>query len=346
MEAAKAEHRKLTAQTFAPRQTAAQLAADLRRCAAPLETLIAVTEEFQEKFAAAKRAENALDFADLERLTLTLLTRADSPAAADLRWRYDHILVDEFQDINPLQAALLAAVRDGARHGGTGNLFVVGDVKQSIYGFRLAEPRLFMELERAARRVTTHRAFVALQNNFRSRPQLLAAMNAVFGRLLTPEVAGIDYADGHELHPPTETGQDERALAGAAEAVEAGRLFEGAPIELHVVLTDAEADEEGEPDDHEGGEGAAEGGGTAEGTTGEFAELSAGEQEAAFVARRIAEADGRGEAGAAQRRQRASTGVSGHRDFAARRARAGAAVYAGAGSARDSGACGPGDGIL
>lgn len=271
----------LLAEDFAQRQTVEQMAADMAACAGTLDVLLKLVADFQQAYTEAKRQQNVLDFADLERLTLDLLQKDHSTAAADLRRRFDHVLVDEFQDINPLQAALLEAIRSADKGGGRGNLFVVGDVKQSIYAFRLADPGLFLKLEADWRKRASHKAFVALQNNFRSNPALLGAMNTVFERLLTPGVAGIAYAADHALHPPPGAPAD-----GWQDAE--GRSLPGAPIEFDVVLTDApetdeNAEEEASGSGHDGGDGE-------EGETerpSPAAEMGALELEAVHVARRI-----------------------------------------------------------
>jgi len=170
----------------------------------PLETLLTLTAQFRNAYAAAKRLQNRLDFADLERFTLNLLTAPNNPVAPELHHQYKYLLVDEFQDINPLQAALLHAIRSPDAFHHTGNLFIVGDIKQSIYGFRLADPNLFLTLEKSAKAATTSQRYINLPHNFRSDPHLLTTMNAIFEKILTPELTGITYNDGHALAPPPE----------------------------------------------------------------------------------------------------------------------------------------------
>ena len=126
-----------------------QMRRDLGTLGPSLEALLALVQDFQQTYNGEKRQKNKLDFSDLERVTLELLGKEGGAARGELQKRYCHVLVDEFQDINPLQEALLRAVRSGERFEGKGNLFVVGDVKQAIYGFRLAQPELFLERERA-----------------------------------------------------------------------------------------------------------------------------------------------------------------------------------------------------
>lgn len=252
---------------FALRNTRAQLIANVQSLAAPAGMLIHLTRQFQQTYDAAKQSQNRIDFADLERHMLRLLTMENSSVAKALQERFDHVLVDEFQDTNPLQATLLGNICDNSRYNGRGNLFVVGDVKQSIYGFRLADPSQFLAMEKERRARATHKAFIALQNNFRTDPALLGHMNDLFSRLLTPEVAGIDYTQGHQLFPPPSAG-------APAEN----------PVELHLVLPvepeeenhDASAAEE--PDD------AAD---SAAANQDDLATLSLGQREAIYVAQRI-----------------------------------------------------------
>jgi ATP-dependent helicase/nuclease subunit A len=262
-ESSKAKMKAMVADSLAT--DAKGMVADLRKLAGPLETLLGLVEDFSVAYGAAKRGQNRLDFSDLERLSLSVLTAPGSLAAAELRARYCHLLVDEFQDINPLQAALLDKLRSEERFAGAGNLFVVGDVKQSIYGFRLAEPGLFLKREATARAATSadSRRYVGLPHNFRSHPNLLSTMNAFFEKMLTLEVTGITYTDGHGLQPPE--------LPATTEPVDL-TLLNGMPAEVHLVVMQQEEDEEehGEPE-----ELAAE-------------NLSAVEEEARMVAERIA----------------------------------------------------------
>ncbi|MGN6368371.1 MAG: helicase-exonuclease AddAB subunit AddA [Phycisphaerae bacterium] len=217
--------------------TAEEMSQAMAGLRGPLGVLLELVADFEKTYTAAKRAMNRLDFSDLERLTLNLLTAKDSLAAAELRGRYRHVLVDEFQDINPLQEALLAAVRSAESFGGKGNLFVVGDVKQSIYGFRLADPVLFSARIQRARAAEVAEGHVALPHNFRSQAKLLEAMNGLFAKVLTPEVAGVQYGDGHALEPSP--------AAAPPRGHETLTLFDGAPVEVHLVATKEEAEENG-----------------------------------------------------------------------------------------------------
>ena len=137
-----------------------------------------------------KRQRQVLDFADLEQEAYRLLRHGG--VAEALRQRFCEVLVDEFQDVNPLQAAIVDLV---SRLGEGGNLFAVGDVKQSIYGFRHAAPTIFLEREAEAR---GRGAALYLRENFRSRPEILEVANAVFRQLMQEEASPV-YDEQAEL---------------------------------------------------------------------------------------------------------------------------------------------------
>lgn len=201
-----------------------------------------LVRDFSQEYARAKARQRGLDFADLERLALAALTGPDgtpSPAALECRRHYRHVLVDEYQDINDVQDAILSAVSTRTEPlGDRSTAFYVGDVKQSIYRFRLAEPRGF--LERMARyQASSNGRLISLQKNFRSRPALLQAINCLFRRLMTRRDAEIEYDQSHYLHP------------GADWPPPSPLLFTGAPIELHLLPRDVSFAPEQPPADDE-----------------------------------------------------------------------------------------------
>lgn len=155
-----------------------------------------------------KRERGALSYADLEKRTLSAL--ADDSVAEAARGRYAYVFVDEYQDTSDVQEAI---VRRVARPG---RLFMVGDVKQSIYRFRQAEPRLFLEKYAAYAQGTGGR-LLPLTRNFRSKKAVLDFVNAVFERLLTGGDSEIEYDALARLRPG-----DERAHPGA-------------PVEIHIL---------------------------------------------------------------------------------------------------------------
>ncbi len=185
------------------------------------QTLLRLEDQYQRLLSAAKRQRAAYEFGDVLRAALDLLGQPDGEGrrvptdiARRLRERYAHVLVDEFQDTSPVQVELLRLVtRDtpGATNG-----FMVGDVKQSIYGFREAEPRLFVELADAFDRGQGEGHVEHLSDNFRSHGNLLAALNELFARLFDRRLGGTAYAQpewlragraGEELPNPTLAGR-------------------------------------------------------------------------------------------------------------------------------------------
>ena len=168
------------------------LAEDYALVRPAMRALIELVRAFAERFATAKREAAALDFSDLEQFALRLLwdpqTDGPTPLACQLRQRFAHVLVDEYQDINAAQDRLITAL---SREGPKANRFLVGDLKQSIYGFRLANPKLFRQYAETWRQGDG--TVVTLQDNYRSRPEVLTFTNAVFAALMRPEVGGVPF---------------------------------------------------------------------------------------------------------------------------------------------------------
>ena len=197
--------------------------------------LIELVEKFDELYSRAKLSLNCLDFADLEHHALRLLTTegpdgglVPSVTALALRGKYKYIFVDEYQDINPVQQAILDALSSGD------NLFVVGDVKQSIYAWRGAEPRIFLDRLKAPAE-SAGGLRVDLNANFRSAKGILDFVNRLFSRVMTASFANIDYDASAELRP----GQ-----TGEAEPEDAA---DGKPlVEFHILNEKSKDDAEGE----------------------------------------------------------------------------------------------------
>lgn len=261
----------------------------LKRVIAPTEQFLRLAELFDREYARAKSDIRALDFADLERTALRLLLRepqrpgdlVPSDIALYYQRHFHHVLVDEFQDINEVQDHLLRLLSrecapEELRAGWQNNLFAVGDVKQSIYRFRLAMPDMFKARARRAKEGGDGFRKIDLQMNFRSREPLLAAINAVFWRLLTDEkVLDIDYADAHELAPNPEY--------PAADS----SGFAGAPVELLVLEPPGTASEDDREDDEADDADGAEAEAPARESIEDVREAERIEREAAVVARRI-----------------------------------------------------------
>ena len=189
---------------------------DAARLSGQLRTLADIALDASGRFEAAKAEQAGLTYADLEHRTLRALK--DPGAAAQQRARFDYIFVDEYQDTSDIQEALIRAIcRDD-------NLFMVGDVKQSIYRFRLAEPRLFLE-KYAAYAHGEGGMLLPLTRNFRSRRGILDFVNMVFERAMTGGDSEIVYDDMARLRPgdPDEDEADVpdvdiRLIDSAAEA--------------------------------------------------------------------------------------------------------------------------------
>lgn len=177
-------------------------AEDLRVVQRELLGLEALMARVHVHFNEAKNRENVLDFSDLEQMTLAVL-RQDG-CRAQLQEQYDHLFVDECQDVSAVQDAIIQHL-----HGEGNCLFMVGDVKQSIYRFRLADPTLFLQRMRSfsdEEQADERRIF--LQKNFRSRGAVLDATNRVFRRAMTRNVTELDYLPQDELVQGRETEHD------------------------------------------------------------------------------------------------------------------------------------------
>ena len=163
-----------------------------------------------------------------------------SDVAKTLQRRFRYVLVDECQDLNPIQQAVLKLVSRSTESGHSGNLFMVGDIKQSIYRFRLAEPRLFAERVAKAKASKGGDQLILLQTNFRSRREILESVNLVFRQLMRTGVSDVFYDADAELRPPVE-----REKSTTVEPVELHVLGRGGPVEE---VEDADPDEFVEPE--------------------------------------------------------------------------------------------------
>ena len=171
---------------------------ELGAAAGPVITLIRITKEFMRRFLAFKKEKNVLDFGDIEHFTLEILTTRDangeivpSHASTELRDRYTDIFVDEYQDSNFIQEQIINIIAKDS--GSRPYTFMVGDVKQSIYRFRMAKPELFMRRFENYRKGQKDGRVICLGQNYRSRPEVLDSTNEVFYASMRREIGGIDY---------------------------------------------------------------------------------------------------------------------------------------------------------
>jgi len=208
--------------------------------------LLQLAREFEETFSRAKRELAGIDFHDLEQFALRLLwdTKTNRPTAVAEKWRkkFRQIFVDEYQDINAAQDAIIRAL---AGEGADANRFLVGDVKQSIYRFRLADPRIFLRYQRdwgAERLDNSTRAFtsaatptevIPLSHNFRSHEAILNFVNPLFAALMRQEIGGVDYDEPAKL----QFGAPQKRAHLSVAADSATR------VELHLRLADPSEDD-------------------------------------------------------------------------------------------------------
>ena len=217
-------------------ESAQNLIDNIRALTPTVETLVQLTLDFATTFAAKKREREVVDFHDLEHFALDILrVKKDdtdalepSPVALALREKYVEVMVDEYQDTNSAQEAILSLVSRGQ------NLFTVGDVKQSIYRFRLADPMLFQEKYKTYPTLGEHYARINLSKNYRSRLEILTAVNFIFRNLMRESSMELAYDEAAELRqgfPYANTSL--KNLAG--------------PIEVTLIDRDAEAEQEDLP---------------------------------------------------------------------------------------------------
>ncbi len=185
-------------------RTPARLLDEIRLMAPMMHTLIELVIDFGARYRAVKTERGLVDFSDLEHYALDILTKQEgdvlvpSDIAADYQAKFQEVLVDEYQDTNLLQEAIIQFVKSGAE--ADGNLFMVGDVKQSIYRFRLAEPGLFLgKYGRFSEELDGQGLKIDLNANFRSRKEVLDATNFVFSQVMGERVGEIEYDEAAAL---------------------------------------------------------------------------------------------------------------------------------------------------
>lgn len=201
-------------------KTPPQLAVEQgKACREPLRMLLDLVLEFDRRLLAAKQERHLIDFSDMEHYALQILLKREkveesggmgtdraeteyrivpSDVAMEYRQYFQEILIDEYQDSNLVQEYLLSAI--SGEEEGRYNRFMVGDVKQSIYKFRLARPELFLE-KYDTYEETGDLCRIDLAKNFRSRIQVVDAVNGVFSRIMSREIGGIAYDDKAALYP-------------------------------------------------------------------------------------------------------------------------------------------------
>lgn len=175
----------------------------LERTEPMLEEVVRLTKQFADEFAATKRRKNLVDFHDVEHFALQILvdeeTEKVKKTAEEFRDTFEEIMIDEYQDSNEVQETLLRSISREER--GENNIFMVGDVKQSIYRFRLARPELFMKKydSYSLEESTTQR--IDLHKNFRSREEVLTCTNDIFYKIMARSLGNVEYDEEAALYP-------------------------------------------------------------------------------------------------------------------------------------------------
>jgi ATP-dependent helicase/nuclease subunit A len=229
-----------------------------------MQTLLRLTSEFGDSFDEAKREAGGVDFADLEQFALRLLwdTQAKSatPLAREWQARFKFVFVDEYQDINEAQDTILRAV---SREGEQANRFLVGDVKQSIYRFRLADPKIFQAYKKLWSENKSGGQTIPLSHNFRSHESVLDFVNSFFSLFMRQHTGGVAYD------------ADAQLIFGAPEqrARFSRKTSHSPQVEIHI-RTKTKDDGAVEPN----------GNGESESPSAEIIDLDATEKEARLVA--------------------------------------------------------------
>lgn len=193
------------------------------------------TIEFGRRFAQRKREKNLVDFNDIEHMALQILTDekdggiVPSDAADEIAKGITEVIVDEYQDINQIQDTILTCL--STERFGQPDMFMVGDVKQSIYGFRKADPELFMyKYDKYSSDVTEENKNmkIILDKNFRSRPDVIDSINYIFKSIMYKDFGGVEYKGENELYqgadyprmPEGQSGKTELLIADMPDGVE------------------------------------------------------------------------------------------------------------------------------
>ena len=175
---------------------------DLAETGRSIAVLSRLTMDYANAYRTKKQERGLLDFSDIEHMALRILidekTKEPTEVAREFQSMFEEVMIDEYQDSNYVQETILSAVSGG---NGTDNRFMVGDVKQSIYRFRLARPELFMEKYDTYTESESRCRKICLKQNFRSRPEVLESVNDLFYRIMKRDVGGVEYDRDAALYP-------------------------------------------------------------------------------------------------------------------------------------------------
>lgn len=177
---------------------------NINSCRDTVHMLVEITIQLMERFSEEKKEKRIADFDDIAHMALNILNDIDeegnlhpTKVARQMAKSYKEIMIDEYQDSNFVQEAILTSVSNGQ---GINNMFMVGDVKQSIYRFRNAKPQLFLDkFDTYEENLEADNCKIILDQNFRSRSEVIDSVNFLFDRIMSKELGGIDYRDGNGL---------------------------------------------------------------------------------------------------------------------------------------------------
>ena len=226
--------------------TPEEMLANIKGAYPYIKKLTEIVLEFGERFRKKKKEKNILDFNDLEHFCLKILSDTDeegnivpSKTAMEFKSLFDEVLVDEYQDSNNVQEAIIGLV--SRRNDEFPNVFMVGDVKQSIYRFRQAKPELFIEKYTTYTTEESDNRKIQLYKNFRSRKEVIDGVNYIFKEIMSKTVGELEYTDEESLN-----------LGASYKESDDENVVLGGPIEVNIIdkLKD-ESNKENEVSDEE-----------------------------------------------------------------------------------------------
>ena len=217
---------------------------DIQLCRPAMEELAELVQIFAERFEEKKRAKNMIDFSDMEQYALQILTEKTeygflpSAAAREYQQQFFEIMIDEYQDSNFIQETILTSISKVSQ--GHYNIFMVGDVKQSIYRFRLSRPELFMEKFHTYSMEDSQTQRVDLHKNFRSRREVLDSVNFIFRQIMVHNLGGITYDDQAALYAGADYKEGKNLKTEVLVIDSDLESWQGADVELKEVTRIAE----------------------------------------------------------------------------------------------------------
>lgn len=212
-------------------ETVTELKEDIKQAEPFVKELVRLTIAFGQEFEEKKRGAGVIDFGDMEQYALRILKKEE--IAEEYRKKYEEIMIDEYQDSNLIQETLLMQISRMSH--GEYNVFMVGDVKQSIYRFRLSRPELFMEkYETYESEETARKRRIDLHKNFRSRGEVLNAVNFIFYQIMTKALGKVEYDEKAALYTGSEF-EEKPGFDTEILLIEEGELLEAKELEARAV---------------------------------------------------------------------------------------------------------------